>query len=321
MTNQPKTFYRYRAFSTTTLDSLCYDTLFFSHPGAFNDPLDCSPTLSCDSNNDDLRKLLAFFFSKRVSSEVLSHLSHARIRGNTASEHATKRARRETENELANIAYNATNPDYEGALEENESWLLMQAIECELRRWYERGVCCFSTSYSNPLLWSHYGDQHQGICIGYSTKRNPVPQLQKVIYGGSRAIRTSILCDAFLHNAEKAMVDLDRDVLLRKASGWKYESEWRLIGKQGLQDSPLLLTEVVFGLRCPPSIIHSVIKAIEGREKEVRFYEMHEVRDSFSLRRRLVDVDELQVSLPVTAASGIEMFGPYECEDTSSNNT
>jgi hypothetical protein len=44
--------------------------------------------------------------------------------------------------------------------------------------------------------------------------------------------------------AQKA---LDRDVLLRKAKEWKFESEWRLIGQPGLAESPLLMTEITFG--------------------------------------------------------------------------
>lgn len=305
----PKTFFRYRAFETSTLSSLCKDELFFSHPGAFNDPLDCSPTLNCDSPNEDLRKLLAFFVSKRVTSQVLAHLSNARIKGSTASDHAQKQAVRETERNLADIAYHATNPEYDAPIEENESWLLINAIERELHRWYERGVCCFSTSYSSPLLWSHYGDQHKGLCIGYTTERNPPPQLKKVVYGGNRAINSSTLCDAFLRESEAAAADVDRDVLLRKARGWKYEAEWRLIGQQGLHSSPLLLTEVTFGLRCAPSVMHSVIQALDGRDNEVAFYEMHSVRNSFALRRRRVDIAELQLEFPVTARSGIEIFG------------
>lgn len=29
-----------------------------------------------------------------------------------------------------------------------------------------RGVLCFSRGWHNPLLWSHYGDKHRGICLG-----------------------------------------------------------------------------------------------------------------------------------------------------------
>ena len=189
-------------------------------------------------------------------------------------------------------------------------------IERELLRHYQRGVCCFSTTYCNPLLWSHYGDQHRGLCIGYDLNRAPTPQLQRVVHGGSRAIKTSRLVRAFIHDDREAKDELDRNVLLRKASGWGYESEWRLIGAQGLQESPLLLKEITFGLRCASSVMHSVVQALSGRDKPIRYYEIYEVRGRYALRRRALDLDELRAYLPNTAASGIEIFGP--CTDTDS---
>lgn len=305
----PKTYYRYRTFSSNTLDSLCRDTLYFSNPGAFNDPLDCNPTLECDSSNEDLRKLLAFLVRRRVKREVLNNLEQARMKGEVANHHAMTHAQSEAVKELQYIAYHATNPDYEGEVSEAESWLLVIEIERELQKYYERGVCCFSKSYSNPLLWSHYGDQHQGICIGYGIERNPIPELNKVVYGGSRSIKTSVIIHAFVANNEQAQIELDRDVLLRKAKGWKYENEWRLIGKQGNQNSPLLLKEVTFGLRCSSSIVHAVVKALSGRDNDINFFEMYTIRGSFTLRRRTLDIYELNAYFPHTAMSGIEMFG------------
>lgn len=29
------------------------------------------------------------------------------------------------------------------------------------------GVLCFSRSWNNPVLWSHYADKHRGICLGF----------------------------------------------------------------------------------------------------------------------------------------------------------
>lgn len=154
-----------------------------------------------------------------------------------------------------------------------------------------------------------YGDQHRGLCMGYTTNRLPEPVFHKVIYGGSRSIKTSVLVRAFTKGEQLAKAELDRDVLLRKARGWGYEREWRLIGEQGLQDSPLFLLDVTFGLRCPASVMHSVIKALAGREKAVNFYEMYEVRNKFVLRRRKLNMYELSAQLPRTAESGIEIFG------------
>ena len=312
MARAPKTFYKYRAFNTTTLDALCRDTVYFANPGAFNDPLDCVPTIECDLPIANLRELLSFLIKLRVKSEILASLKQARLKTHSASEHAQLKAHIQAKQELENISYNATNPDYDGDVEDAESWLLVQDIQRELNRHYERGVCSFSTTFSSPLLWSHYGEQHQGLCIGYGTKRDPVPKLNKVVYGGSRSIKTSTLLMAFVHADKKAQKELDRDVLLRKARGWNYEREWRLIGTQGIQDSPLLLKDVTFGIRCPSSIMHSVVSALSGRDSDVKFFEMYVVHGSFRLRRRPLDLAELGVYLPRTARSGIEIFGPVD---------
>ena len=190
-----------------------------------------------------------------------------------------------------------------------ECGLLTYQIQRELLKRYDRGICCFSPTFSNPLLWSHYGDQHNGICIGYSLKREPKPILRKVEYGGSRTVNTSVIAKAFLSNEKDAQDFLDRDVLLRKAPSWRYEREWRLFGNRGVQDSALSLQDVTFGLRCPVAIIHSVIAALETRNPKIKFYEIYEVRGSFKLKRRPVDTCEMRAFLPRTARSGIEIFG------------
>lgn len=312
MPRQLSTFYRYRSFSTNTLDSLCRDTLYFAHPGTFNDPLDCSPTIEGDSSLEDLQKLLSVMIHRRVRSEVLASLSQARVKGDGATTHAKKTAISEARNELANIAYNATDPEYTVPKEEAEEWLLINEIQRELRRHYQRGVCCFSTTYSSPLLWSHYGEQHRGLCIGYGLERRPKPEMHRVVYGGRRSVRTSALINALVHNDAEARQKLDRDILLRKARGWRYEKEYRLLGDQGEQDSPLLLKEVTFGLRCPMSVVHAVVKALDGRDNHMRYFKIYEVRGSFVLRRSEPDLSELDMYMPKTAQSGVEVFGDQD---------
>jgi len=54
--------------------------------------------------------------------------------------------------------------------------------------------------------------------------------------------------------------------------------------------------------------------ALESREDEVKFYQMYEIRRSFKLKRRSVDIDEMRAYLPHTARSGIEIFGPIDEE-------
>ena len=133
-------------------------------------------------------------------------------------------------------------------------------IQREILKRYDRGVCCFSATKYNPLLWSHYADHHRGICIGYSLDRVPEPKLHKVVYGGSRSVKTSLIARALLKNDHEAQDLLNRDVLLRKSPSWRYEREWRLLGNRGVHDSPLELADVTFGLRCPEALKHVLIE-------------------------------------------------------------
>jgi len=193
---------------------------------------------------------------------------------------------------------------------EVEKRLVTSSLQQELSRNYDRGVCCFSTAWKNPLLWSHYGDKHRGICIGYDLNRKPRPMPQKVIYGQNRMIKTSTLFDAVVKGNQNTHSELDRDVLLRKAPGWRYEREWRLIDKVGVQPSPLRLRNITFGLRCPISVQHAVVSALQKRDGSVDFFTIYNVPGSYRLDRNHYNTsEEVEPFHPVTAASPQEDFG------------
>ena len=292
------------------IEALCHDGLYFASPAAFNDPLDCRPTIESDSDKRTLRAILTELINRRVAAETLRALKTARLKGGKAEAHAHRSGETAARQELANIAYNATNPDFEVSETEAECWLLTSAIQRELLEQYERGVCCFSTVVDNPILWSHYGDQHRGICIGYGLDRVPKPILHKVVYGGSRTVKTSLVARALLENDPDARNLLGRDVLLRKVPSWRYEREWRLLGNKGAQDSCLQLVDVTFGLRCPEALKHVLISALKPRAATVKFFKMDELPGSFKLKRKSVEVGELHSYFPKTAMSGEEIFGP-----------
>lgn len=303
----PEKIYRYQPFNALSLDALCHDQLYFSDPSNFNDPLDCKPSVECDSDKNTLQMILGTLIRKRVTDEVLDSLKAAKVEGDGAVAHAQTQGQQEADNEIRNIAYHATNPDYEISVEEAECWLLTYGIQRELINQNNRGVCCFSEEYNNPLLWSHYGDQHNGFCVGYSLNRNPKPIINKVMYGGVRTVKTSLVAQAVINSDSKAQETLDENVLLRKAEPWRYEQEWRILGSVGLQDSTLKLEEVIFGLRCSSSVMHSVIQGLKPRN--IKFYRMYSIGNSFELERT-DDIAEMCAHLPRTSYSGIEAFGP-----------
>nr|WP_283777893.1 DUF2971 domain-containing protein [Sansalvadorimonas sp. 2012CJ34-2] len=287
---------------------MIFDQLYFSDPVSFNDPLDCQPSVMTDSDLTELRAILKKQIQKRVHAENLLSLKSAKVTGNGADEHAERTANQTAQNKLNEIAYYATNPDYEMGIEEAEMQLLRNEIQVELLKQYDRGICCFSSEQDNPLLWSHYADQHRGICTGYSLERNPKPNLLKVEYGGDREVCTSLISKAVLDNDLESKEKLDENILLRKALPWGYENEWRLLGNRGLQDSDLSLEEITFGLRCPTSVKHAVVSALSERSKAINFYEIYLKHGSFSLSVEPLDIETI-LFLPRVAQSGIEIFG------------
>lgn len=309
---QPKKVYRFQRFSENSLNALCHDQLFFSAPSAFNDPLECQPTVKQDTDLHHLRQIFEFMITNRIESEALKSFKTLKLEGQRTDEHSRRIAKNAAIQRLNHIAYNATDPEILVSPQEAVSYQLVYEIESELLAHYQRGICCFSTGYMNPLLWSHYADQHHGFCCGYTLNRQPIPELHKVIYGGSRTINTSLIGKAILERDPCAIEELDSRVLLRKASPWKYEKEWRIFNKPGLRDSPLSLVDITFGLRCPSGVVHAITKALESREDEVKFYKMTQVRGSFKLKRELLELYEIQSYLPHTAKSGFEIFGPVE---------
>lgn len=312
MDRTPLIVYKYRRFSALSLSALCQDQLFYSTANALNDPFECAPSLRNESDLPTLRALLSKLVSERTAAETKVKLDSAFVRGAGAEAHSQKVAVAVAANKLADVAYHATNPEYETSEEEAEAWLLQREIKTELLRQTGKAICSLSTSYRNTLLWSHYGEEHAGFCVGYSRDRKPMPELHRVAYGGSRELSTEVVAKAVLANDPAAQQKVDEAVLLRKSRSWSYEREWRLIGSAGLQTSPLCMVEVIFGLRCPPAVKHAIVEALGGRDHEVQFWEMWNNSTDYTLRRQIVDLGEMRDFYPRVARSGEEVFGPID---------
>lgn len=90
-------------------------------------------------------------------------------------------------------------------------------------------MCCLSSQknglipYCNPLMWAHYADKHQGICIKYH-----IIESNLCAHCNDRAV---LKIGAVRYRNHKTMSDyitLD-NALLAKSEVWEYEHEYRLI--------------------------------------------------------------------------------------------
>ncbi len=303
-TNRPRLLYKYRAFSPRLLDMLVADELYYSDPGDFNDPLDCRPSLDANLPNDQLEGILSRLREQRALAEMQAAAKSLKYRGPKTIEHIARHSHKEAARLLEDIRYHATDPSYE--VDDPLQWILRGYLETELLRRYDRGIVSFGARATCPLMWSHYGDQHHGICATYSVPAEAAPNIHKIAYGGSRKVLASDV--AAMENDASARRRVDEAVLLRKAASWRYEREWRLVGKRGVQDSPLELEEVIFGIRCKATVKFTIVQALANRARPVRFYEMREMFGTFRLKKYALDTDELSASLPRRSRSAFEMF-------------
>lgn len=122
----------------------------------------------------------------------------------------------------------------------------------------ENGILCFSEDWTDPVLWTHYGAKHRGICLGFDVKDGFA---KKIVYREDRVRDAEIR-----GKTDKEILDL---LLLTKFESWRYEQEWRVllnlsdsIGEGGLHfykfDKQLKLTEVILGAEC--SMTHKEVQ-------------------------------------------------------------
>lgn len=301
--------------STNLIESLCWDKIFYASPVTFNDPLDCQMfSIENDSSIAQLRKIYAQLKLPRTLKDAEKNIRVKNVR-NKIKPFLEEMAKATVIDDLNRMNYESTNPDYAGTIEEIEIGILTASIYSELREHYSKGVFCFSKSGNNMLMWSHYGDEHKGICIGYSNDRKPTPDIKPVIYGKHGVIKTSSLYNAFVKNYKDEQTTIENEILLKKNSAWKYEKEYRLISNSGLQDSPLMLEEITFGLRCPSEVRHAIIRMMEGRRPEIKYYEMTLKNKSSSLIKRPYNENsEFCIHFPQVAYSDEEIFGEDEID-------
>ena len=129
----------------------------------------------------------------------------------------------------------------------------------------KKGLLCFSKNWTNPLLWSHYAANHEGICLGFDL--SPGEDVQDVSYSDKRPQ---------IENSAASITDKDGELLLRtKYKDWNYEDELRKFvdlstakPEHGLFFVPfnaeLELKEVILGQRNEFSI-ESIRELVESR--------------------------------------------------------
>ena len=173
------------------------------------------------------------------------------------------------------------------------------------------GVLSLSKTEIEALMWSHYGDGHKGICIGYDAdffhgllddhKKYDLVGAQEVEYWNippfqkffkENALRLRELrlqgnqysIEAFI--SEEYTYELIVSSLLTKSLRWKYEAEYRLIRSQPgpLQFPYAAVKEIIFGAKAADGDIQTLRKLLSGNDwNHVQFKRAKFVDGSFEM--------------------------------------
>ncbi len=144
----------------------------------------------------------------------------------------------------------------------------------------EYGLLCFSEDWTDPVLWTHYGARHKGICLGFDV---PAGLAEKVQYQENRIV------------VEGAKIDepLERKLLTTKYKSWQYEKEWRVpvllkdaIIEEGINferiGDRIHLAEVILGARCSASA-NDVRRVVDMHHANVVTFQARLAHGSFNI--------------------------------------
>jgi len=159
------------------------------------------------------------------------------------------------------------------------------------------GICSFSLNSNETLMWSHYANDHKGICLRYNF---PVDFLNNgdEIFGVSKvSYEQNSVSDWLFNNIDlydtdhkTFIIELLKRLLTSKAPTWRYEEEVRIIRDvNGLYEIPReILTHIIFGLQTTESdetLIRSIADKYYGT---VKFGRVVRTNDDFG-----IDIEEI----------------------------
>ncbi|MGJ0528847.1 DUF2971 domain-containing protein [Burkholderia gladioli] len=95
----------------------------------------------------------------------------------------------------------------------------------------EVGVACFSYDLNNTLMWSHYAQNHAGLCITYEIPEKHIVDNQDKILGWSPVRYDSQEIERLLVECKDKPEELITVLLSSKSESWRYEQEFRIVSR------------------------------------------------------------------------------------------
>lgn len=251
------TLYKYFSINKSLCSTLINNEIWFSNPNNFNDPFDCN--LKCNYVTDS-------FFKERTEN-LLREAYNSAIRNESFFK----------EHKILTLI-----SDSHEQKRKEETDRINKQLQDKVS---QTGISCFSKTHLNIVMWSHYSDNHRGVCLAFNAS-------EKVFFDKCHEVR---YVEDFPNTDSILGVDDNSQNFLfsTKSKDWEYEQEVRVIKRSNslVKFDPNSLEKIYFGAKCEKSGIKYIIDLLKEHKKyeNVVFHRMKLATDSFKLESELIN--------------------------------
>jgi hypothetical protein len=172
---------------------------------------------------------------------------------------------------------------------------MRQAMKTLREHWQKTlGILCFGKDCENPVMWAHYADKHNGLCLGFDAIDN-TEHLRKVEYVRDRLKGTLMDDTGKLKRGNKESEEFLVKILTTKFKDWSYEKEYRLFSNLETRDpdgryyfdfnDQLTLRQVMLGARCEMTV-PDVARLVKDPVRPVYVFKMRAAFNTFRIVRQ-----------------------------------
>lgn len=230
---------------------ISHNEIFFSSPGKFNDPFDC--TIPIDYATGPTKIIFKYWFE--MAKDENPECSDTELK-------------KMTEECIGNLK----NQERQLRLRKNSAEFCSNHI----------GICSLTASYTNLIMWANYADKHRGFVVGFYSKKlvkmcrenspendpNKTMLIENVNY-----TQDYPYINAYTHTG------LERYKLqvLSKSEDWTNEEEYRIVFTDGVGKStqfpPGTISCVYLGCRISFENKELILKAISEKDYKIPVFQ------------------------------------------------
>lgn len=215
--------YKYRPINEFTFKIFETHSLFFASPNSFNDPFDCAFNVV----NTDLELMQL----KEVIEEVQKKAPEYSVKD------LPKEMPIEIRKELIGYTLNSFRSEF--------------------------AILCFSLRSDNILMWSHYAQDHKGICLEFDFEPTDMTHFMSTTGSSSGPVEYSKkMVEVDFIKVVKSIDENFEKAFYVKNSDWSYEEEFRFIRHSkpfSCNFDPNILKAVILGPKCDSEFMVTAI--------------------------------------------------------------